>query len=173
MGKATCFVGGCGRSVEARGWCHKHYENWRRTGEAVRARTPEQRFWLCVEKSDDCWRWVGLLDGYGYGRFFAAGKGLRAHRFAYEVLVGPIPVGLELDHLCRNPSCVCPDHLEAVDHATNVRRGVAAAAVKRAAEQRTVCRKGHERTAENTYHSPDGRRHCRRCRRCQERQRCA
>lgn len=81
------------------------------------------RFWLRVHKTDDCWLWTSTLRR-GYGRFWIApGRFVPAHRFAYELLVGPIPEGLELDHLCRNPACVNPAHLDPVTHRENVRRG--------------------------------------------------
>ncbi len=78
----------------------------------------------------------------------------------YEQLVGPIPPGLHLDHLCRNTSCVNPDHLEPVTVAENVLRGVGITAQN---AQRTHCRRGHKFTAQNTYRH-GGKRHCRICR---------
>jgi hypothetical protein len=74
---------------------------------------------------DGCWQWIGATDSKGYGRF---GRGGRAggvaivHRWTYEQFVGPIPTGLTIDHLCRNTSCVNPDHMEPVTRAENVRR---------------------------------------------------
>lgn len=82
------------------------------------------RFWARVEIGV-CWTWIGSTDR-GYGVFGAQGRYFRAHRWAWEALVGPIPEGLHLDHLCRNPSCVNPDHLEPVTQAENIRRGHAA-----------------------------------------------
>ena len=82
------------------------------------------RLWAKVDKSGDCWIWTGCRIRHGYGRISGPGrKPLLAHRVAYELTYGPIPDGLELDHLCRNPSCVRPDHLEPVTHLENVRRG--------------------------------------------------
>ncbi len=74
-----------------------------------------------------CWVWKYSLDGRGYGQLWnrKAGQPVRAHRFYYELLVGPIPVGLDLDHLCRVKRCVNPDHLEPVTRAENIRRGFA------------------------------------------------
>lgn len=86
----------------------------------------------------ECWVWTGYIEKNGYGRAYAGDHGTRktmwAHIFVYHVLVGPTPPGLELDHKCRNRSCVNPDHLELVTHLENVRRGVAF---------RTQCKHGH------------------------------
>lgn len=85
------------------------------------------RFWSKVEGSsfEDCWNWLGTMKGdTGYGHIGVTGRGLvRAHRFAYEDMVGPIPSGLVLDHLCCNKRCVNPWHLEPVTIAVNTRRG--------------------------------------------------
>jgi hypothetical protein len=86
----------------------------------------EARFWSKVDASGDCWEWTGYTDQDGYGR---VGVGRRvdqrtipAHRYAWELMVGPIPEGLEIDHLCFNRPCVNPDHLEPVTHTENMRR---------------------------------------------------
>src|SRR6187399_713640 len=62
----------------------------------------QNRFWSKVNKTAECWLWTGALDHYGYGAFHFDGNARRAHRLAYAWLVGPIPSGLTLDHLCRN-----------------------------------------------------------------------
>lgn len=87
------------------------------------------RFWSKVLVGDDCWGWTGALKDNGYGEFGSGRKTARgspevvyAHRYAYESLVGPVPEGLELDHLCRNRACVRPDHMEPVKHKENCRR---------------------------------------------------
>ena len=75
-------------------------------------RDPDERFWEKVEKTDYCWNWLGVKNDAGYGQIHISGQLVYAHRYSYELLRGPIPEGLEPDHLCRNHSCVRPDHLE-------------------------------------------------------------
>ena len=125
--------------------------------------TPAQdRFWRYVDKTETCWVWTASQTPHGYGQFNAGDNRItRAHQFAYVLLVGPVPQGLELDHLCRNRLCVNPAHLEPVTHAENLRRAVRAAP----RGQMTHCRKGHALAGANLYESPDGGRHCRTCRR--------
>jgi hypothetical protein len=133
------------------------------TGPSV---TVESRFWPKVNKTDTCWLWAAGRTTLGYGMFWDGKRVVCAHRFAYELLVGPVEPGRELDHTCRVPSCVNPKHLEPVTHRVNVGRGEAGA--KSAAQQRakTHCPRGHEYTGENTYTNPStGARHCRACRR--------
>lgn len=94
-----------------------------------------------------CWTWTGSLGSHGYGQLAVNGKPKLAHRVAYEQLVGPVPDGLELDHLCRNTACVNPKHLEPVTHAENIRRSDVALGIRSAA---THCANGHGFTPENT-----------------------
>jgi hypothetical protein len=96
--------------------------------------TTEQRFWAKVQKADGCWLWTGALVR-GYGSFRAeSGRHVYAHRWAWEAARGPIPSGLELDHLCCAPACVNPEHLEPVTHRENTvraRRGAIADNLRR------------------------------------------
>lgn len=108
--------------------------------------------------------WQNALTN-GYGTFapkrFAL---LPAHRVAWELLVGPIPEDLELDHLCKNPRCVNPNHLEPVTHAENCRRGDGFGGRN---AKKTECDAGHPLSGPNLYVDPKGRRQCRACRAAQ------
>jgi hypothetical protein len=122
--------------------------------------TPFDRAMRHVELSAGCWRWTGALTSAGYGHVnVGGGKYRMAHVLIYEEVLGPIPDGLELDHLCRNHACVRPDHLEAVTHLENVRRG--RAGWPEAA--RTRCPRGHAYDEDNTKYYR-GMRYCRACR---------
>ena len=128
------------------------------------------RFWAKVNKatSSGCWEWTAGKH-QDYGVFGISSTHLvKAHRFAYEEIVGPIPEGLILDHLCRNRSCVNPAHLEPVTNKENVLRGEGIAA-KNAVK--THCKHGHEFTEENTYITYRGDRSCRTCQRSWNRKR--
>lgn len=130
-----------------------------------RAVDPAIRFWAGVEKTETCWLWTGYIrKNDGYGLFFDGKRQVLVHRFAYELLVGPIPSGLDLDHVrargCTHRNCVRPDHLEPVTPWENMRRGDAPAAVNL---RKTHCKRGHEFSADNTRISKNGKRHCRIC----------
>lgn len=119
----------------------------------------ETRFWPKVNKTETCWEWTAYRGKNGYGQFGLAPKQLiYAHRYAYTLLVGPIPEGTEIDHLCRNRSCVNPEHLEPVIHAVNVQRGEGG----KYWSAKTHCPRGHEYTEENTR-TYQGRRWCKMC----------
>lgn len=92
--------------------------------EAMRSDLGEGRFWAKVANGEGCWEWRAARYPTGYGHCRWAGKSAYAHRIAYLLVRGSIPSGLEIDHLCRNRACVRPDHLEAVTHRENVRRGL-------------------------------------------------
>lgn len=127
------------------------------------------RFWSKVDKGGDCWEWTAAIS-HGYGAFKVGAFNARAHRFSYELTVGPIPDGYDLHHTCHNRSCVNPRHLvpmtrkeHLAHHPDNARAGgQAIGAIKKA---KTHCDHGHEFTPENTYTRPDGRRKCRACNR--------
>lgn len=162
----------------------------------------EGKFFARVEQEGEsplsCWNYTGALTPSGYGRFYAQRNAEYAHRFSYRFMVGEIPDGLELDHLCRNRSCVNPWHLDPVTHRVNVLRGDTFA--RRNAEKvhcprghlldremehgrkcngchpnpfnrdKTHCKRGHEFNDENTYWFPNGvGRGCRACRRMHNR----
>lgn len=106
------------------------------------------RFWQKVDKSAGCWLWTGAQHPAGYGHIKIAGKVEAAHRVSYEMAHGPIPDGLVIDHLCRVPACVNPDHLEAVTLVENTMRGEGYMAQQ---ARKTHCKHGHEFTIANTY----------------------
>lgn len=131
-----------------------------------RAQPAADRFWAKVQQVGECWVWQGAKKtGTGYGYFHAvSGTTVRAHRWAYEQMVGPIPDGLQLDHLCRNPSCVNPSHLDPVTAKVNTARSESFAALN---ARKTHCPQGHPYDADNTRIDKRGLRHCRECRNAQ------
>ena len=131
------------------------------------ARPLEERLWSRVERGsgDECWSWLGSQNSRGYGQIMAHGHMTGVHRVAYELAVGPIPEGLQIDHLCRNPLCVNPAHLEPVTQRENMLRGVSPGA---RAVRDNVCKRGHPFDLLNTYVDPKGWRRCRECHRLDE-----
>lgn len=124
---------------------------------------PRQRaeFWTRVRQVGDCWEWAGTRGSNGYGLWLLPGRvSAMAHRVAYEEMVGPIPEGLSLDHLCRNRACVNPDHLEPVTVRVNNLRGESPWARN---ARKTHCLRGHEYTPDNTAMRKNGTRACRVC----------
>lgn len=124
------------------------------------------RFWAKVDVGHPlgCWLWIAAKI-CGYGSYKDDGVTVLAHRVAYEALAGPIPDGLQLDHLCRNTACVNPDHLEPVTQRDNLMRGAGASAKN---ATKTYCKNGHEFTPENTSMSR-GARVCLACKRISQR----
>lgn len=115
------------------------------------------------DKKTGCWNWSLSTNQKGYGQVrvnYPKRNMLRAHRVMYELLVGKIPRGLQLDHLCRNHLCVNPKHLEPVTQRENILRGIGSPAEN---SKKTVCKNGHEFTEENTY-KYKGMRGCIKCR---------
>lgn len=156
-----------------------HYQRSRRGVDPVKPRQVRgndlARFWATVDSTGGptaCWPWP-KLNYQGYGTVYYKGKTTRAHRFAYQVLVGPIPEGLVLDHTCHDPSkcslddkcphraCCNPAHLEPVTQKVNNLRGNAWSGTN---ARKTHCIHGHELTAANVYLF-DGSRQCRECHR--------
>lgn len=121
--------------------------------------TIEDRFWAKVERQgpEDCWLWTGGQTKRGYGIFYPVrDQHEGSHRVAYRISIGPIPEGLEIDHLCRTKLCCNPTHLEPVTHIENVRRHF---------RLQTHCKNGHELSDQNTYIRKEGQRQCRECKR--------
>lgn len=187
---SPCSIDGCDRPVRARGWCAMHYLRWITKGDVGCAepktrRTPrpvEAAFWANVDRNGPvprpdmgpCWVWTGMLNPGGYGYFNRPGLSRLPHRLAYEWARGPIPDGLDLDHLCHLPPCtggvecphrrcVNPDHLDPVTRADNTRRSPLT--LTGANIRKTHCPKGHPYDEANTATSKAGKRKCRECNR--------
>lgn len=166
LGK-SCSDAQCERPAVCRGMCNIHYHR-RRRGPRRPMPTLTDRFWSKVDKNGPvpaarpdlgpCWLWTRATHPDGYGNIRVSGRGRFAHRLAYELEIGPVPEGLELDHLCRVRICVNPDHLEPVTHAENMRRG--STGILRVPQ--THCVRGHPFDEQNTRWSK-GRRICRAC----------
>ena len=127
---------------------------------------PIQRFFELVDKQAiwdgvSCWLWQGKLTHDGYGRFGSDSRQY-AHRYAYDMVVGQIPEGMELDHLCETPACVNPAHLKVVTHRANLLRGNSFSGVN---ARKLYCKRGHPFDGTNTYVRPNGHRNCRTCHR--------
>lgn len=149
MSEKICSIAGCGRVHDARGYCKAHYVRARASGELALIDRVNWRDNYEVSDSG-CWIWQGRVDRDGYG---ARGGVMRqefgtdrAHRAFYMLLVGPIPDGLVIDHLCRVPACVNPEHLEPVTPEENTQRGENFLAVNRRVQS---CPQGHEYSGEN------------------------
>lgn len=139
---------------------------------------PMIRFWSYVKRTDSCWIWIGYRTRDGYGRFKAGGRTFQAYRWIYEKLVGPIPEGLQIDHVCHTEdpecaggwscphrACVNPDHMEPVTRKENTLRGRSFSAEN---ATKTHCKRGHP-YGESPYVDSFGSRHCSECRRIRQR----
>jgi hypothetical protein len=127
------------------------------------SRLPD-RFWTRVTpKRFGCWIWEGGKDSNGYSFISWEGRNIRGHQLAYQQLVGPVPEGLQLDHLCERKACVNPNHLEPVTQIVNILRS--ATSVPGMNARKSHCKYGHPFSQENTYRTSRGHRQCRSCRR--------
>ena len=101
---------------------------------------------ILFEPNTGCWLWTAYRRPRGYGMVRHNGRVAQAHRVVYEHFFGPIPIGLEPDHLCRVRRCVSPYHMELVPHIVNIRRGN----LGKAGREATHCQRGHEFSMGNT-----------------------
>lgn len=164
---SVCSIEGCDKPHFSRSWCKAHHARWRRNGDPLggrasnlRGQSPADRF-IARRTIDEngCWVISGASSPDDYPRIMVDGRQVEAHRWSYEHHVGPIPEGLVIDHLCRNPSCSNPDHLEPVTQTENVLRGIGLTAVNARA---TTCLRGH--SLADAYVVPStGSRQCREC----------
>lgn len=118
-----------------------------------------------IRVDKDGWWWEGTIGGDGYGKLLIGSRATKrstfqAHRVVWTLLRGPIPEGLDLDHLCRQRNCVWPEHLEPVSRKENLRRGEGFPGVR---ARQTHCINGHAFDEANTYIAPNGTRKCRKC----------
>ena len=155
MAHRTCSEPDCeSTDYYAVGLCRSHYDRQRR----LRRLPPMPVRYLPDENG--CWIWRWYVHSSGYGMVRVEGRARYAHRVVYEQLRGPVPDGLELDHLCRVRRCVNPEHLEPVTRSENLRRSPVTFAGRNA--RKTHCIRGHEFTPENTLVTRNGR-NCIRC----------
>lgn len=156
----TCSIEDCGDKHEANGLCRKHYQRMRRTERRDTPTILERIMERTVVTSSGCFEFQSTQrNGYGYIR--AEGKNRRVHRLAYELLIGPVPDGLQLDHLCRNRACWnVGEHIETVTVRENVLRGRSHVAAN---ARKTQCLRGHKFDDANTGIDAEGDRYCREC----------
>lgn len=121
---------------------------------AVETIAANPTLYICQNVKSGCWLWTRAADGKGYGQFRVNGRQHRAHRIFYEMFVGRIPRGLQIDHLCRVTRCVNPDHLEAVLAQTNMRRSLSPAGEN---AKKTSCIHGHLLAGSNVQWTRSGR----------------
>lgn len=161
-----CSAAGCTTLVVARGLCRHHYSQRKYLGTLnetplIARPTVVDRFFDKVTITDYCWEWTSVKNRFGHGRLWVNGRFESAHRVCHVLFIGPIPEGLVVDHLCGNPSCVNPGHLEAVTQRENLLRANTFQAANAA---KTHCVSGHEFTPTNTLRDTEGNRVCRKCR---------
>lgn len=125
-----------------------------------------QRFWTKIEvQQNGCWDWLGSK-WQGYGQIWVQGGLVKAHRYSYETYIGQISDGLEIDHLCQNPSCVNPFHLQPVTHLENLRRGNTRYHLGNWQKGKTHCPQGHPYNEANTIMHANKTHVSRQCRIC-------
>lgn len=118
---------------------------------------------IVPEPNSGCWLWYGTINADGYGFTCINNKRKSAHRVSYTVYRGPIPNGMQIDHLCRVRCCVNPDHMEVVTQQENIRRGI----VGENNRGKTHCLHGHPFDGDNLgLYFKDGKMIRRRCRAC-------
>lgn len=169
MIEGSCRVDACSRIVYAKALCRLHYDRVLRNGttEALQIQGDDNARWEAKldKRPDGHWYLRGTTSPYP--SLWMAGKTVSAHVYSWERENGPVPPGRELDHVCRDARCIRPhpEHLEAVTHRENCRRGMNGVL-------RTHCKHGHEYTDETTYRDRHGYRSCLVCRRESEARRC-
>lgn len=148
-----CAILECPKPHFSRGYCKPHYRKWRRWGDPLfEPLALKNRLARHVVSDSGCWEWQGAKNDRGYGQVGILRKVRYAHRVSYAYYIGPIPDDFEVDHLCSNPGCINPEHLEAVSRSENVQR-----AWDRGERQRpTHCKYGHELVAPNVYKQSRG-----------------
>lgn len=156
MARRRCRVPGCERDNRSRGLCPTHRIIEDRYGDPEYPWIERDRFFERVDATGDCWEWKLGKDKDGYGKYKRGNTTHRAHRFAWELMVGPIPDGFVIDHLCKNTSCVNLDHLEPVTWAENLYRGES---IQAHHAKRVLCQRGHDAWIVKA----DGYRACREC----------
>lgn len=158
-----CSIENCEKKHHGRGFCYSHLRRMNLygnpNGSHVRYQSIEKRFRDKIFVDDNgCHIWTAAKNADGYGVFSSNNERL-AHRWAYAHRYGPIPDGMQLDHLCRVRNCVNPEHLEPVDSLENQTRSIVSRKVHK------ICSRGHTRAKENTaYNKSSGSIICKRCR---------
>lgn len=126
----------------------------------------ELLFWEKVEKTEGCWEWRGCRQKKGYGQFsIGSNLHVQAHRYSYQISVGPIPDGLFVCHHRDNKGCVRPDHLFLGTNRENILDASAKGLLSNQNKDKTHCVRGHHLSGENLWVRKDGGRACRICRR--------
>lgn len=168
MSMAECSIPNCKEDYVGKGFCEFHYRRNKRYGDPLYLGRPrrcwslEQKFNHYVGSKKDCWEWKGQIDPNGYSKLGS----LYAHVISYELHVEKKKKGMDLDHLCRNRSCVNPKHLEQVTRRVNVLRGIGVTAIN---AKKTHCVRGHEFSKENTRIYYGTNRWCIACERIRDR----